>query len=192
MLLTAYRSLLCLYPESYRNEFGQEMIAVFREAQTDVSPAVTAKITFHQREFRGLLSGALRAHFERLFGPAVLFPRLYMKPQFRFPPSTVFLMCAIFGGVVLAINKAVDVVQLKQGLPRGSNAAWEPMLAALLLILTLLIAAAAAVWGVLFATRRTGMHRLQGMQTGRSIDSTRPLNGGVGLLSDRDIGEREH
>ena len=174
MLLTAYRSLLCLYPESYRNEFGEEMIAVFREARTDVSPALIAKITFHQREFRGLLSGALRAHLERLFGPAVLlFPRLYMQPQFRFPRSTLVLMCVILAGVVLAINKAVDVVQLKQSLPRGSNAAWEPMLGALLLILTVVVAAVAAVWGVLFATRRTGMHRLEGMQTGRSIDSTR-------------------
>lgn len=81
-------------------------------------------------------------------------------------------MCVILAGVVLAINKAVDVVQLKQHLPRGSNAAWEPMLGALLLIVTSLVAAVAAVWGVLFATRRTGMHRLEGMQTGRNTNST--------------------
>jgi hypothetical protein len=105
MLLTAYRSLLCLYPERYRNEFGEEMIAVFRESRTDVSPGFIAKITFHEREFRGLLAGALRAHFERLFGPAVLFPRLYMQPQFRFPRSTVFLMCVILAGVVWQSTK---------------------------------------------------------------------------------------
>jgi hypothetical protein len=172
MLLTVYRSLLCLYPESNRDEFGEEMIAVFREARTDLSPALIAKITFHRREFRGLLSGALRAHFDRLFGPTVLFPRFYMQPQFRFPRSTIFLMCVILAGVVLAINKAVDVVQLKQGLPRGTNASWEPMLGALLLTLGVVLAAVAAVWGVLFATRRTGMHRLEGMQTWGSIDST--------------------
>jgi hypothetical protein len=165
MLLTVYRSLLCLYPERYRDEFGEEMISVFREARTDSSPALIAKITFYWREFGGLVSGALHAHFERWLGPTVLFPRLYMQPQFRFPRSTVFLMCVILAGVVLAINKAADVVQLKAGLPRSTNATWEPMLGALLLTVAVVLAAVAAGWGVLFATRRTGMHRLEGVQT---------------------------
>ena len=165
MLLTVYRSLLCLYPESYREEFGEEMTSVFRKARTDLSPALTAKITFHQREFRGLLSGALRAHFDRLFGPRIPFPRFNMQRQFRFPRSTVFLMCVILAGVVLAINKAVNIVQQKEGLPLGTTASWEPMLGALLLLLALVLAAVAAVWGALFATRRTGMHRLANVQT---------------------------
>jgi hypothetical protein len=176
MLLTVYRSLVCLYPESYRDEFGEEMIAVFREARRDLSPALTAKITFHQREFRGLLSGALRAHFDRLFGPAVPFRRFYMQSQFRFPRSTVFLMCVILAGVVLAINRAVDIVQLKQGLPRGMSPSWEPMLGALLLTLGIILAAVAAGWGVLFATRRTGMHRLEEVQTWGSIETTGTLD----------------
>jgi hypothetical protein len=172
MLLTVYRSLLYLYPESYRHEFGEEMIAVFGEARTHLSPALIANITFHQREFRGLLSGALRAHFDRLFGPAVLFSRFYMQPQFRFPRSTVVLMCVILAGVVLAINKAVDVVQLKQGVRPGSNPSWEPMLGAVMLTLGVVLAAVAVVWGVLFATRRTGMHRLEEMRISGSIDIT--------------------
>jgi hypothetical protein len=90
MLLIVYRSLLYLYPESYRDEFGEEMTSVFREARTDLSPGLTAKITFHQREFRGLLSGALRAHFERLFRPGIPFQRFDINASFVFPLNRVF------------------------------------------------------------------------------------------------------
>jgi len=170
--LTVYGWLLCLYPVSYRREFGEEMTSIFREARSDLPPTLTPKISFYRREFCGLLSGALYAHFDRLFGPAIPFRRIDMQPQFRFPRSTVFLMCVILAGVVVAINKAVDVVQLKQGLPRVSNQSWEPMVGALLLTLAIIVAAVAAVWGALFATRRTGMHRLEGVQTWGGLDST--------------------
>src|SRR6516162_10024983 len=100
-MLTVYRWLLCLYPRSYRREFGDEMTSVFHDARIKLPPALTAKISFYHREFCGLLSGALLAHFDDVFGPA--FPRFYMQRQFRFPRSTVFLMCVILAGVVLAI-----------------------------------------------------------------------------------------
>jgi len=165
VMLTVYCWLLCLYPASYRRDFAEEMTCVFREARSAVAPALLARISFYRREFCGIFSGAVSAHFDRLFGPAVPFPRFYMQRQFRFPCSTVFLMCVILAGVVLVINKAVDIVQQKEGLPVGTTASWEPMLGALLLILALVLAAVAAVWGALFAIRRTGMHRLANVQT---------------------------
>src|SRR5260370_32281867 len=99
-----------------------------------------------------------------------------MQRQFRFPCSTVFLMCVILAGVGLVINKAVDIVQQKEGLPVGTTASWEPMLGALLLILALVLAAVAAVWGALFAIRRTGMPRLADAQTRPAQEKNRPLS----------------
>lgn len=69
-MLRVYCWLLWLYPSSDRDDFGDEMASVFRDARSDLppAPALTAKISFYRREFGGLLSGALSAHFDRLFG----------------------------------------------------------------------------------------------------------------------------
>jgi hypothetical protein len=34
-MLRLYRCLLCLYPAEHRNQFGEEMIAVFHEVQAE-------------------------------------------------------------------------------------------------------------------------------------------------------------
>ena len=155
MPLLVYRCLLRLYPESYRDEFGEEMTCVFREAQSNLPPALAAKIDFYQREFRGLCSGALRAHFNPMFVPDFPFRRFSMKTQFRFPRSTVFLMVAIFAGVVLAIVEG-------NGIARGSSGlAWQTLLSGFFFMLLSASAIAAAGWGILHARRRSGIHRLQ-------------------------------
>ena len=165
-MITVYRWLLCLYPRSYRNDFGDEMTLLFRDAGNALPPALAAKVSFYGREFSGLLSGALRARFDRLFGPATPSGRFDIQAHSRFRLSTVFLMLAMFAGVVLAIDKAQNVVQMKESLPATATA-WGPMLWGLLVALALILAAlvAAAAWGFLFALRRTGMHRLHGAQT---------------------------
>jgi len=165
--LTIYCWLLWLYPGSYRDEFGEEMTSVFCEARSELPPVLPASIRFYRREFCGLLSGAMRARFDRLFGPAIPLRRFSVQPQFRLYRSAVFLMCLILAGLVLAIHKAQNVVQMKESLPPATATAWGPMLWGLLFALALILAAvaAAAAWGVLFALRRTGMHRLDGMQT---------------------------
>jgi hypothetical protein len=43
MVLTVYRWLLCLYPGSYREEFGAEMTCVFHDARGALPPALAAK-----------------------------------------------------------------------------------------------------------------------------------------------------
>ena len=83
-----------------------------------------------------------------------------MRPEYRFPKLTLFLMCVILAGLVLAIDKAKDVVHMKQGLPLGTISVWDPMVLAVLLTLAFIVAVVAAVWGILFALRRTGMQRL--------------------------------
>ena len=81
-----------------------------------------------------------------------------MRPEFRFPRSTVFLMWVILAGVVLAIHKAKAVVAMNEGLRMGTVAIWDPLF--WLTPLAIVLAIVAAVWGVLFATKRTGMQRL--------------------------------
>ena len=85
-----------------------------------------------------------------------------MQPQFRFPRCTVFLMFVILAGVVLAIHKAQNIVQMKESLPPATATAWGPMLWGLVFALGLVLAAiaAAVVWGILHALQRSCVHRL--------------------------------
>jgi hypothetical protein len=166
--LTVYCWLLCLYPESYRHEFAEEMTSVFRDARCALPPALSAKVSFYRREFCGLLSGALRAHLDRLFGPAIPFRRFSMQHQFRFPRTTVFLMIVILAGVVLAIAEASSVA----GDTLGS--AWRSLVSILVLMLLSMCAAAAVVWGILHTLRRSGVHRLENVNTRPRLSKDTP------------------
>ena len=86
-----------------------------------------------------------------------------MHPEFRFPRSTVFLMWVILAGVVLAIEKAKAVVAMNEGLRLETVAIWHPLF--WLSPLAVVLAIVGAIWGILFALRRTGMHRLANVQT---------------------------
>lgn len=156
MALTLYRWLLCLYPRNYRQEFGEEMASVFREARGELAPALPARIGFYQREFSGVFSGALRAHCDRLFGPAIPFRRFDMQPHFRFPRSTVFLMLVIFAAVVLTIAKAASVA--------GGLAVWPSLVSVLAFMLLTMCGAALVVLGILHTLRRSGTHRLENVR----------------------------
>jgi hypothetical protein len=157
-MLAAFRWLLRLYPVSYRDEFGEEMTSVFREARSELPPALLVKISFYQREFCGVLSNALRAHFDRLFGPNIPFRRFSMKTQFRFPRSTVVLMIVIFAAVVVAISKGNTIAGGASGL------ALQTLVSSFLFLLLSASAVAAVVWGILHMRRRSGLHRLQNLR----------------------------
>ncbi|MGA9304107.1 MAG: hypothetical protein WBW31_01760 [Candidatus Sulfotelmatobacter sp.] len=158
VVITVYRWLLCLYPGSYRHEFGAEMTSVFHEARSALAPALALKISFYRSEFCGLLLGALRAHFDRLFGPAIPFRRFNMQTQFRFPCSTVFLMLVIFAGVVLTIAKASTIVG------DTSGSVWPSLISVMVLMLLSMCTAAVVVVGILHTLRRSGVHRLENVQ----------------------------
>jgi hypothetical protein len=160
--LTVYCWLLYLYPGSYRHEFGEEMASVFHDARSGVPTGMAAKINFYRREFWGLCSGAVSAHLDRVFGPAIPFPRLNMRPEFRFPRSTVFLMAVIFVGVVLTIAKAMSV-SVAYGAAPGF--VWPSFISIFGLMPTLICVVAAVVWGILHSLRRSGVHRLENIQS---------------------------
>jgi len=82
-----------------------------------------------------------------------------MRPEFRFPRSTVFLMIFVLLGVVLAINKADMTVRNAVGL-----SLWG-MFSSLLLFLALVCVTVAAIWGMLFATGHSGIDRLANVRT---------------------------
>jgi hypothetical protein len=159
VVITVYCWLLCLYPGSYRHEFGEEIASVFCEARSELPPALAAKISFYRREFCGLLSGALRAHFDRLFGSAIPFRRFSMQSQFRFPRSTVFLMLVIFAGVVLTIAKASSIAG------DTSGSVWPSLISVMVLMLLSMCTAAAVVVGILHRLRRSGVHRLENINS---------------------------
>ncbi|HXU18810.1 MAG TPA: hypothetical protein VN708_27130 [Terriglobales bacterium] len=166
-MLRIYQSLLHLYPPAHRLEFGDEMAGVFAQANADLDRSLPRRICFYSHEFSGLVYGAAQSHVRHFFGfhDWLPFRRWNMHPGFRFPRSTVVLMCVILAGVVLAIDKAKTVVQMKSGLPHATLAVWDAMFSSILLALLLVLAAVGTVWGILFALHRTGMQRLDNVQT---------------------------
>jgi hypothetical protein len=165
-MLSFYRCLLYLYPRLYRHEYADEMVTVFRDAQADVSDgSFGERISFRAREAGGLLAGAVRQHIRIIGGsyPLISFERFNMRPEFRFPRSTVFLMSIIFGGVILAMEKA-NTIQVKYA--AGAGSIWPSLPWFLGFTLLFTCAAAMVGWGILFALGRTGVHRLANIQAG--------------------------
>jgi hypothetical protein len=175
-MLTACRYLLYLYPEAYRKEFGAEMLAVLCDRQAEGrAKGFTQKWMIFSRELGGLFWGALQEQARAVDGfPSLqmLLPnwRLNMKPEFRFPKATAVLMPVILAAVVMTIEKAKAIQAA------ASNATPPVMpipierytlLPAIGWLLVLGCAAGAVGWGILFAFRRSGMHRLSGLEVKR-------------------------
>jgi hypothetical protein len=168
-MLRFYRWLLYLYPSLYRREYGDEMISVFRDAQADVNDgSFGERISFRADEAWGLLAGAVQEHIRIIGGryQLISFTRFNMRPEFRFPRSTVFLMSIIFAGVILAMEKA-HTIQVKYAAGVGSIWPSLPWFLGLALLLTCVTAM--LVWGILFALGRTGTHRLANIQPGTNL-----------------------
>lgn len=165
-MLIFYRCLLYLYPGLYRREFADEMISVFRDVQADVrGGSLLERISFRVRETEGLLAGALHEHLRiiTVSDQPIIFTRSDMRPEFRFPRSTVFLMALIFAGVILAMEKA-NTIQLKYA--AGAGSIWPSLPWFLGFTVLFTCAGAMAVWGILFALGRTGVQRLANIQSG--------------------------
>jgi hypothetical protein len=170
-MLTIYQSLLRLYPSPYRQQFAEEMIAVFRDIDAEAhQKGSVAAVKLYLREIGGLFRGAIAEHARRILGSHMPFPlssrRFTMRSSFRFPKSTSFLMTVILAGIVLAIEKAEAI---RAALPDDIAPAgpmWAPhvgILTTIALTFLLVYVAGAVGWIVLFALRRSGMHRLSEM-----------------------------
>jgi hypothetical protein len=174
-MLALYRSLLRLYPAPYRQQFAEEMIAVFRDIDADAhnkGSVTTAKL--YLREISGLFRGAIAEHARRILGNHIPFPissrRFTMRSSssFRFPTSTSFLMTVILAGIVLAIQKAEAIRDVLPADIAPAGPMWAPhvgILATIALTFLGVYMAGAVGWVVLFALRRSGMHRLSQMSS---------------------------
>lgn len=163
-----YQQLLRLYPAEHRQRFAQEMCTVFEDARAEIrSRAAVARVLFYVREIAGLTKGALREHLRVLLpGHANLsFPtrRFTMQSGFRFPKSTPVLMTVILAGIILALEKArVIQTSFSHGNPplvpmEAAHLTFFPTLA---LLLVIFYAGGLVGWAILFALRRSGVHRL--------------------------------
>jgi hypothetical protein len=164
-MLRAYRSLLYLYPPGYRREFGAEMTAVFLDAQRAIdTQSFRARTVFCTRELTGLVTGALRQHFELFIGPpdSDVLRRFAMRPEFRFPRSAITLMLIILAGVILTIEKAAEITMKYSG---PVVTMWSTFWSFVVLAFLLVSVAAAGGWAVLYALKRSGVHRLSDVHT---------------------------
>jgi len=90
-----------------------------------------------------------------------------MRSEFRFPKATAFLMTVILAGTVLAIGKAQAI---SASLPHINPPVGpiQPDHFGFLPAVALMFAIAYVVgllgWAILFALKRSGTHRLSGMQ----------------------------
>lgn len=169
-MLPVYRCLLYLYPAAHRSVYGEEMVDVFRDAQNEKSANGLVSLTsFYVRELTGLLQGAIEEHLRALMGSRwTLFPfrRFNMRSEFRFPKSTTTLMVIILAGVVLAIEKGKAIQASLPGVNppigpiHGVQTAFFPTIALMFLFF---YAAGVIGWAILFALRRSGVHRLSEM-----------------------------
>jgi hypothetical protein len=166
--LRFYRLTLHLYSAFHRERFGDEMTEVFRELQAEAAAkGILACSLFCAGEIAGVAAGALR---ERLYSVGaeniwVLISnrRFGMRTGFRFPKTTAVLMTVILAGVVLAIEKGEAIeASLPYANPpiRPIHPVHSTLLPGIVMGFALFYAAGLIGWAILFAMRRSGVHRL--------------------------------
>lgn len=174
-MLTVYHKLLLLYPSEHRAHFAEEMIEVFSELRAELEKkGFLARATFFVREIAGLASGALREHLRNVFGGhaalSLYTRRFTMRDGFRFPKTTAVLMAIILAGVLVAIRKGEAI---EASLPHVSqpiapiHSAPSYLLPGVVVGFLFFYAAGLIGWVILFALRRSGVHRLDEMSAER-------------------------
>jgi len=168
-MLAAYRKLLRLYPAEHRKLFGEEMLAVLAEEHDEnAGRKLIVRGSIFLRETSGLLAGAVHEHF-RSFTEihdelSFVTGRFAMRNGFRFPKVTIVFMLLILGGVLTAIKKGQDIASsvpdVNPPLPVHIQSVHSILLGGMPLFFAFFYAAGLIGWGVMFAMRRSGVHRL--------------------------------
>ncbi|HTT25252.1 MAG TPA: hypothetical protein VMG82_40430 [Candidatus Sulfotelmatobacter sp.] len=167
-----YRKLLRLYPAEHRQMFGEEILAVLAEEIEGADRRIIAQARLLVRETAGLLVGAMREHFRILVdvqdGLSVAGGRFAMRNGFRFPKSTIVFMGLILGGVLTAIKKGEDIAtsvphDIGPIAPVHIQPVHSILLGGMPLFFAFFYAAGLIGWAILFAFRRSGVHRLAGI-----------------------------
>ncbi len=94
-----------------------------------------------------------------------------MRNGFRFPKTTIIFMTLILACVVMAIKKGGDIAasvpNVDPPLPIHIQPVHSMLLGGLPLFFAFFYAAGLIGWGILFALRRAGVHRLDNMSAGQ-------------------------
>jgi len=168
-MLIVYRKLLRLYPAAHRELFGEEMMAVLVEERNENSEKrLIARGGIFLRETTGLLIGAFREHGRALTEIheelSFVTGRFAMRNGFRFPKTTIVFMALILGGVLTAIKRGGDIAasvpNVDPPLPIHIQPVHSILLGGLPLFFAFFYAAGLVGWAILFALRRSGVHRL--------------------------------
>lgn len=175
-MLAVYRKLLRLYPAEHRRRFGEEMLAVLVEGRDESGRLeLFARGRLVLRETGGLLMGALRERFRVLtqIQDELSFAtwRFSMRNGFRFPKITIVFMLLILGGVLTAIKKGQDIASsvpnVDPPLPIHIQPTHSILLGGMPLFFAFFYAAGLIGWAILFAMRRSGVHRLADISDGQ-------------------------
>lgn len=168
-MLGVYRNLLRLYPAEHREQFGEEMLAVLvQERAENVKHRPMDRARLVMRETAGLLLGAFREHFRLLTEIheelSFVTGRFAMRNGFRFPKTTILFMALILGGVLTAIKKGEDIAasvpNVNPPFPVHIQDTHSILLGGMPLFFAFFYAAGLIGWAILFALRRSGVHRL--------------------------------
>lgn len=180
MMLSLYRTLLRLYPAAHREAFGEEMVVVFCELRDEAqSKKLAPRTAFYFREAAGAVAGALKEHWRCRVGDQswLLVPtvsnrrRIAMSNEFRFPKATALLMAVILGGVLMTIQQGESI---EASLPHASppigpiQSVHSTLLSGVIIWWLLFVATGMVGWVIVFAMRRSGVHRLAGTSTDRT------------------------
>jgi hypothetical protein len=175
-MLTIYQRLLALYPETHRQQFGEEMMAVLADVRADIrDQRALVRAVFCVREIAGLLTGAIGERMRAFIksDPGFWFGtrRFTMRNGFRFPKSSAVLMSIILLGVILAIRKgeaiAYSLPHVNPQLP-PIQPVHSVLLSGISLMFMFFYAAGLVGWVILFTLRRSGVHRLAEMSGERN------------------------
>ena len=166
-MIGVYRQLLRLYPAAHRDQFGNEMLAIFSDLEAErASKHLLSRTLFSFREVMGLIRGACLERAHALLGPDIEFPfsarSFVMRNGFRFPKSTVVFMILILGGVLMAIKRGGDIERsLSQVTPQivPVQHSWN-LVPPVVLLWAFFCALGLVGWGIVFALKRSGMHRM--------------------------------
>jgi len=170
-MVALYRQLLRLYPAEHREMFGEEMLAVLTEVGSAADDGkIVARTRQLAREAGGLLLGAAREHLRVLIeiqdGLSLATGRFAMRNGFRFPKSTIIFMTLILAGIILAIKRGEEIAA---SLPHVNpqigpiQPVHSTLLPPIAIFLALFYVMGFIGWAILFALRRSGVHRLAGV-----------------------------
>jgi len=168
-MLTVYKQLLRLYPAAYREQFGEEMLSVFLDLSADnAKKKPFTRTVFAFREIAGLVRGAVGERLRIVPGRESEFSistrSFTMRNGFRFPKTTAVLMTIILAGVVVAIKRGEEIAA---SLPHSNpqigpiQPVHSTLLPPIVLLSVTFYAAGFIGWAILFALRRSGVHRLE-------------------------------